>query len=83
MKRREDLECFHEPFGEAFYYGPESLSKRYENDPAAREASGQANTTYLDTLSQILEAGEKEVRAARHTSTVPSTSSTSISDAFK
>ncbi|KAF4123206.1 DNA repair and recombination protein RAD54B, partial [Geosmithia morbida] len=60
MKRRDELECFHEPFGEAFYYGPESTSKRFEGNDAAREASGAIDKTYLDTVDEILGDGQRE-----------------------
>ena len=43
---RNDLHCVHEPFGDAFYFGPERLSHRYENDETARLKSGFAESTY-------------------------------------
>ena len=52
---RHDLRCIHEPFGDAFYYGPERLSSRFENDEKARVESGFSETTYknvFDRLSQ-------------------------------
>jgi len=61
MTRRDILECVHEPFGDAFYYGPERLSTRYENDEAARQHSGFADSTYK-TVTDRLEAESKEVR---------------------
>jgi hypothetical protein len=59
MTQRENLSCVHEPFGDAFYYGPERLSERYENDPEGREQSGFANTTYADVLRAIDESSEE------------------------
>jgi hypothetical protein len=53
---RPQLSCVHEPFGDAWYFGPERLSSRYESDPQAREASGFSDTTYKD----IFNALEKE-----------------------
>lgn len=53
MTRRETLQCAHEPFGDAFYYGPERLSERYEDDQEARDASGFASTTYSDVLERL------------------------------
>ncbi|EHA50786.1 hypothetical protein MCOR27_001334 [Pyricularia oryzae] len=50
MTRRDILECAHEPFGDAFYYGPERLSERYEKDEASRLKSGFADVTYRDVL---------------------------------
>lgn len=52
MTRRDTLECAHEPFGDAFYYGPERLSKRY-SDEASRIKSGFSNTTYQDVLNRL------------------------------
>jgi hypothetical protein len=57
MTRRDILDCVHEPFGEAFYYGPERLSKRFENDPQAREKSGCANETYKDVVDRLEDLG--------------------------
>lgn len=61
MTRRDILSCIHEPFGDAFYYGPERLSDRFEKDEAARLKSGFANTTYKDILDGI-DAKAPEVR---------------------
>lgn len=58
MTRRDVLSCVHEPFGDAFYYGPERLGVRYADDAEAREASGFANTTYADVLQTIEESSE-------------------------
>lgn len=61
MTRRDILESIHEPFGDAFYFGPEFLSDRFRDDVATRESSGYAQKTYKDILESIMEAG-KEVR---------------------
>ncbi|KAK3940525.1 P-loop containing nucleoside triphosphate hydrolase protein [Diplogelasinospora grovesii] len=53
MTRRDILDCVHEPFGDAYYFGPERLSDRYENDPEGRQKSGFAETTYRDVLDQL------------------------------
>ena len=53
MTRRDTLHCIHEPFGDAYYYGPERLNPRYEDDEAGRDASGFAGTTYQDVLDGI------------------------------
>lgn len=58
MTQRNNLSCVHEPFGDAFYYGPERLSGRYEKE-ADREQTGFANTTYADVLASISEASEE------------------------
>lgn len=62
MTRRDTLECIHEPFGDAFYFGPEYMSQRFEDDVQAREASGASDKTYLDIVDHIVEQGQKEVR---------------------
>lgn len=61
MTRRDTLNCIHEPFGEAFYFGPEFMSKRFANDPTARQESGNADKTYLDTIDDIAGDGQNEV----------------------
>ena len=61
MTRRDTIKCIHEPFGDAFYYGPERLSARYENDIAARVDSGFNNSTY-QTVFDRFEAEGTEVR---------------------
>ncbi len=61
MTRRDTLQCIHEPFGDAFYYGPERLSSRYENDEKARLNSSFAQSTFRTTLDRIEKEGA-EVR---------------------
>ncbi|KAL8803039.1 MAG: hypothetical protein Q9182_003409 [Xanthomendoza sp. 2 TL-2023] len=58
MTQRDTLECFHEPFGDAFYYGPERLGSRYEDDLDGREASGFTQSTYQTILDRISRASE-------------------------
>lgn len=53
MTRKDSLQCIHEPFGDAFYFGPERLSARYEDDKAARVASGFSASTYKDIVDRI------------------------------
>ncbi|GAM35490.1 hypothetical protein TCE0_017f03867 [Talaromyces pinophilus] len=53
MTRRDSLQCIHEPFGDAFYFGPERLSARYENDEGARLASGFSTSTYKTIFDRI------------------------------
>lgn len=53
MTRRDTLNCVHEPFGDAFYFGPERLSKRYENDEKERVASGFSDSTYKTVMDRI------------------------------
>ena len=61
MTQRDTLKCMHEPFGDAFYYGPERLSLRYENDEKARLDSGFADSTFRTVLDKIEKEGA-EVR---------------------
>lgn len=53
MTRQKTLKTFHEPFGDAFYYGPERLSDRYEKDEDARLQSGFSKTTYKDVMDSL------------------------------
>ena len=82
MTRDDILTCVHEPFGDAFYFGPERLSTRYEDDEEAREASGFAKSTFRSIFERIEREG-KEVRSAllRYASScdapIPISSSTS------
>jgi hypothetical protein len=61
MTRRDILHCVHEPFGDAFYFGPERLSERYEHDEAARASSGFASTTYKDVIETLLHPTDSDV----------------------
>jgi hypothetical protein len=65
MTRREALTCVHEPFGDAFYFGPERLSDRYENDEKAREESGFADSTFK-TIFERLERESAQVRPSTY-----------------
>ena len=62
MTRRDIIQSVHEPFGDAYYYGPEFRSERFKDEPESREASGFSATTYGDVVSKIEHAG-KEVRS--------------------
>jgi hypothetical protein len=53
MTCRDTLQCVHEPFGDAWYYGPERLADRFENDEKTRQDSGYANATYRDIFETI------------------------------
>lgn len=53
MTRRNSLQTIHEPFGDAFYYGPERMGTRFENDEKAREESGFADSTFKTVLDRI------------------------------
>ena len=53
MTRRHDIQCVHEPFGDAFYYGPERLSDRFEADEQARIDSGFSQSTFKTVLDRL------------------------------
>lgn len=53
MTRRNSIKTEHEPFGDAYYYGPERLAERYKNDEAARKESGFAEVTYKHVMDAI------------------------------
>jgi hypothetical protein len=52
MTQHDTITCFHEPFGDAFYYGPERLSARFP-DEQARLSSGFSKSTYGSILESI------------------------------
>lgn len=62
MTRTDILNCVHEPFGDAFYYGPERLSSRYEEDSQGREGSGFSNSTYKTIFEKVEKEAEKGKR---------------------
>ncbi|KAI1429305.1 hypothetical protein F5Y12DRAFT_478160 [Xylaria sp. FL1777] len=62
MTRQDTLQCAHEPFGDAFYYGPERLGERYADDEAGRVSSGFSKTTYRDVLDRLDRDGSKGKR---------------------
>jgi len=64
MTRGKTLTCIHEPFGDAFYFGPERLGTRYEGDEKARQESGFADSTYQTILDRI----DRESEEVRQTS---------------
>ncbi|KAL8728555.1 MAG: hypothetical protein Q9166_005288 [cf. Caloplaca sp. 2 TL-2023] len=55
MTRRDILSFFHEPFGDAFYYGPEKISPAHLRWPEDKiEKSGRGHYTYDYVLQSIL-----------------------------
>ncbi|KAL8893744.1 MAG: hypothetical protein Q9192_004968 [Flavoplaca navasiana] len=57
MTRRDILTFFHEPFGDAFYFGPEKISPAHLRWPADKiERSGRGHCTYDYILQSILSA---------------------------
>src|SRR5690242_12127290 len=63
---RKDLKCVHEPFGDAYYFGPERLGYRYEGseNEQARQESGYANSTFRSIFDRIAK-DNAEVRMSR------------------
>ncbi|TVY19382.1 hypothetical protein LARI1_G002319 [Lachnellula arida] len=61
MTRRDILTCVHEPFGDAFYFGPERLSPRYEDDDKAREESGFESSTFKTIFERIEKEGKEKL----------------------
>ena len=59
MTRRKSLATIHEPFGDAFYYGPERMGTRFENDDQAREESGFAEATFGTIMDKIEKEAEE------------------------
>ncbi|PYI23910.1 hypothetical protein BO99DRAFT_156525 [Aspergillus violaceofuscus CBS 115571] len=53
MTQRDTIQCVHEPFGDAFYYGPERLSTRFADDEQARLDSGFSQSTFKTVLDRI------------------------------
>ncbi|KAL5117996.1 helicase [Pleosporales sp. CAS-2024a] len=53
MTRHDTLQCVHEPFGDAYYFGPERLAERYESDAQARKESGYSESTYRTIFDRI------------------------------
>ncbi|GAB1208725.1 hypothetical protein APSETT445_007477 [Aspergillus pseudonomiae] len=53
MTRRDTIQCIHEPFGDAFYYGPERLGTRFMDDEKVRLESGFSQSTYRTVMDRI------------------------------
>ncbi|TGZ81837.1 hypothetical protein EX30DRAFT_340263 [Ascodesmis nigricans] len=49
------LHCIHEPFGDAYYYGPERLGNRFDGPThtSARESSGFSTVTYRHVVDAL------------------------------
>ncbi|KAF2123448.1 hypothetical protein P153DRAFT_352097 [Dothidotthia symphoricarpi CBS 119687] len=63
MTRRDTLQCVHEPFGDAYYFGPERLAERYESDENARKESGYSESTYRTIFDRIARENSEGKRA--------------------
>jgi len=53
MTRRDGITTIHEPFGDAFYFGPERMSSRFEDDEKARIKSGFSESTFRSVFEKI------------------------------
>ena len=53
MTQRDSLTCVHEPFGDAFYYGPERLSERFAQNEKGRVDSGFSDFTYKTIFDRL------------------------------
>ncbi|KAK2604487.1 hypothetical protein N8I77_007412 [Diaporthe amygdali] len=62
MTRRDILQTAHEPFGDAFYYGPERLSVRFADDEEARVKSGFSQSTYKTIMDRLENDGKEGKR---------------------
>ncbi|KAI0194160.1 hypothetical protein F4808DRAFT_352602 [Astrocystis sublimbata] len=62
MTCQDTLQCAHEPFGDAFYYGPERIGERYEDDEEGRLSSGFSKTTYQDVVDRLERDGSEGKR---------------------
>lgn len=61
MTRRGSIKTVHEPFGDAWYFGPERLADRYANDSEKRAGSGFSDSTY-HTIMEEINRNNAEVR---------------------
>jgi hypothetical protein len=65
MTCRDTLTCAHEPFGDAWYFGPERLSTRYGSEAEVKEAlekqEGMGNVTYKQVLDSLDNQQKSEV----------------------
>ncbi len=73
MTRPDILHCVHEPFGDAYYYGPERLAGRYEDDEQSRLESGFGESTF-QTIFQRINSENTEVRLRPSHAMTPPTS---------
>jgi hypothetical protein len=53
MTRRKSIQTIHEPFGDDFYYGPERMGTRFEDDEQARLESGFSESTFKTIMDRI------------------------------
>ncbi|KAI0388511.1 P-loop containing nucleoside triphosphate hydrolase protein [Xylariaceae sp. FL0594] len=62
LTRVDDIECVHEPFSDAYHWGPEKLTERYENVEQLRAEKGYGEYTYRAALDRIEEAKSRGKR---------------------
>lgn len=67
MTQRDTLTCSHEPFSDAWYFGPERLGERYQNDENKRVESGFSGLTFRAVLDGL----EKDTAQVRSTLFLP------------
>lgn len=53
MTCKDTLACVHEPFGDAWYFGPERLHDRYEKSEQARQETGHSDSTFKTIFDHI------------------------------
>jgi len=63
MTQRDTMTCAHEPFGDAWYFGPEKLGERYQNDENRGRKTGFRDVTYR----AVLDGFEKDTAQVRCT----------------
>ena len=63
MNREKDFICVHEPFSDAYHWGPEKLSERYEDIEKLSVENGYETYTYQTAL-QIINDAMIRVRAS-------------------
>ncbi|KAK8033732.1 hypothetical protein PG991_003130 [Apiospora marii] len=61
LTQADQIECIHEPFCDAYHFGPERLSERFE-DEGVRAESGYSQSTYQTVLDNIQAASTQGKR---------------------
>ena len=64
MSNRGDMECFHEPYNEAYYYGEDRRNDRYFiADPELEVTSGLSIDSVHDKLLGLAAGGQVRYKA--------------------
>jgi hypothetical protein len=79
MTRRDSIQTIHEPFGDAFYFGPERMGTRFEDDEEARINSGYSESTFKTILDRIEAEAAEVCRPDMFFNLVPSPFDTTLS----